>query len=461
MDWNTCFSGESLSPSAINKDSRSNFQKDYDRIIFSSSFRRLQNKTQVFPLPGTTFVHNRLTHSLEVASVGRSLGELVGMHLVDNQSMDLGPKAVSFYTRDLAAVISSGCLAHDIGNPAFGHSGEEAISNYFIGNANSIIDGSSLQSRFSELEWADLTSFEGNANALRVLTQSFAGKSDYGLGITVTTLASILKYPCAATDRNKKFKHRKKYGYFQSEREIFGQLASKLGLIVDNELELGYKRHPFVYLVEAADDICYNIIDMEDAHRIGLLSKEQVSSVFLGLIEKLDVEAVQYKSVLSTFARIRDDNESISYLRAKSISALVIASVNEFLTHEAQIIAGDFNSSLIGELEKKTNALKEISEISYQKIYRSRSVLEIEIAGFHVMSELLNIFISAALKQKKTSLDQTILDLIPKQFLGDIDSKSPYLRVMNVLDHISGMTDAYAIEMYRKLTGIEISNSSF
>ena len=455
MDWNTCFSSESLSESSSNQDSRSNFQKDYDRIIFSSSFRRLQNKTQVFPLPGTTFVHNRLTHSLEVASVGRSLGEIVGANLIDNPDIDLGPAAVAFYSRDLASVISSGCLAHDIGNPAFGHSGEEAISNFFIENEKLKVEGKSMRSLFSDKEWEDLTSFEGNANALRVLTQEFAGKSATGLGITVTTLASILKYPCSSSDRDKKVKHRKKYGYFQSEREIFLQLANKLCFLPD-EIDDSFKRHPFVYLVEAADDICYNIIDMEDAHRIGLLSKDLVSGVYLRLIEKLDLAAVALTKVKATFDRILDDNESIGYLRAKCISALVLASVQEFNEHQAEIINGNFNSSLIGEIENKTNALEEISTISYNRIYRHPSVLEIEIAGFHVMSELLEIFVTAVLKNSKSSLDKTVIALIPKQFQKDIYGNSHYLRVMNVIDHISGMTDAYATEMFRKLKGIEI-----
>jgi len=315
MNWNTCFSSDSLAYTSVKKDSRSNFQKDYDRIIFSSSFRRLQNKTQVFPLPGTTFVHNRLTHSLEVASVGRSLGEIVGQKLIEEEGASLSDEAKTFYSRDLASVISSGCLAHDIGNPAFGHSGEEAISNFFVVNEGMSVEGQALKSLYSASEWADLTSFEGNANAIRVLTQGFAGKSETGLGITLTTLASILKYPCSSSDRNKKIKHRKKYGYFQSEKSIFTEIAEKLAFHPDS-FDDAYKRHPFVYLVEAADDICYNIIDMEDAHRIGLLSKDMVSEVFLKLLKKLGLAEISEDKVRATYNRIGDDNESISYLRA-------------------------------------------------------------------------------------------------------------------------------------------------
>lgn len=456
MDWNTCFSGESLASATYKKDGRSNFQKDYDRIIFSSSFRRLQNKTQVFPLPGTTFVHNRLTHSLEVASVGRSLGEVVGNQLIANHGGSLHKEAIDFYTKDLAYVVSAACLAHDIGNPAFGHSGEEAISNFFKVNEDLKIEGVSLRSRFSDAEWEDVTHFEGNANALRVLTQEFAGKSPTGLGITVTTLAALLKYPCSSSARSSKIKHRKKFGYFQSEADIFQKLADKANLLPDFE-DHTFKRHPFVYLVEAADDICYSIIDMEDAHRIGILSHELVRDIFLDLILKLDVAEVNADKTKATYHRILDPNEAIAYLRAKCISALIIAAVEEFNQHSGEIINGTFNSSLIDEIEKKTNSMEALNEVSLHRIYRHSSVLEIEIAGFHVMSELLNIFIPAALKSKKSQLDKTIIRLIPAQFQSNINDEKPYLRVMNVLDHISGMTDAYATEMYRKLKGIEIS----
>lgn len=458
MNWNSCFSDESLFYTSSKKDARSNFQKDYDRIIFSSSFRRLQNKTQVFPLPGTVFVHNRLTHSLEVASVGRSLGEIVGNNIIEQDRNHLEATSIAFYSRDLSSVITSACLAHDIGNPAFGHSGEEAISNFFKSHSDLDIEGESLLFKFSEKEWSDLISFEGNANALRVLSQEFQGKSPSGLGITVTTLASILKYPCASFEKDNKYRHRKKYGYFQSEQKSFNELVEKLGLYSENDGSGAYKRHPFVYLVEAADDICYSIIDMEDAHRIGILSKEKVSSVFLELIRKLDQVDVDVDKTYRTYSRIGDSNESIAYLRAKCISALVSSAAVEFLDKRSLILEGNYNSSLMDEIELRTGAMHDLNEISLNEIYRHQAVLEIEVAGFHVMSELLQLFIPAVLKNKRNHLDKTILRLIPYQFQKDIDNDSPYLRVMNVLDHISGMTDAYATEMFRKLKGIEISS---
>ena len=453
MSWASCYAGKSELENIHDKKERSRYQRDYDRIIFSSAFRRLQNKTQVFPLPGTAFVHNRLTHSLEVASVGRSLGTLVGRSLAEN--FDIDSDAYQFYFYELSNVVGAACLAHDVGNPAFGHSGEDAISNYFRTFRDTVIEGSSLREFFNQNEWEDLTSFEGNANALRILTQSFNGKSNKGKELTNATLAAILKYPCESIARNKKKKHTKKYGFFQSEKQIFQQLADELQLIEDTEEPIAYKRHPFVYLVEAADDICYNIIDMEDAHRIGILSKEKVASAFLGVIEGIGLESDKLDKIMQTYNSIGDKNESIAYLRSKCINTLTTASANVFLKFKDEILAAQFNSSLMSELEKKTQSLEHIAQISLDEIYRHQRVLEIEIAGFNVMSGLLQMYVPAVLREFKNPVDKTLIRLIPNQFKPTED-QSHYLKTMCVLDHISSMTDAYAVEHYRKLTGIQV-----
>ena len=252
--------GNSESPIA----SRTDFQRDFDRIIFSTSFRRLQNKTQVFPLPGSVFVHNRLTHSLEVASVGRSLGSFAGEFIVEKFAQELNEDSKNFYLHNLHNVIAAACLCHDIGNPAFGHSGEDAIASYFEKNED-------LKSLMTEKQWADFINFEGNANAIRVLTHQQRGKDKGGLQLTMATLASIAKYPCESIAKDKKQLHRKKFGFFQSEKETFREIAKATDFITEQEEPLVYKRHPFVWLVEAADDICYNIIDIEDAHRLKII----------------------------------------------------------------------------------------------------------------------------------------------------------------------------------------------
>src|SRR5215216_4151868 len=252
MQFENIFTEKRVGSDKIPTGARSGFQRDFDRLIFSSAFRRLQNKTQVFPLPGTAFVHNRLTHSLEVASVGRSLGKMAGERL--SASLKDNEEAYEFYRYELANVIAAACLAHDIGNPAFGHSGEKAISSYFIENAATKIDGQELLSFFSEKECKDLAAFEGNANAVRILTHSFRGRFRGGFGLTYTTIASILKYPCEAIAVNKQFRHRKKYGFFQTEKDTVVEIAKDLHMIEESSEPVIFRRHPFVYLVEAADD---------------------------------------------------------------------------------------------------------------------------------------------------------------------------------------------------------------
>ncbi|MCW3080850.1 dGTP triphosphohydrolase [Segetibacter sp.] len=455
MNWETIFTTQRIGQQKESAGPRSGFQKDFDRIIFSSAFRRLQNKTQVFPLPGSTFVHNRLTHSLEVASVGRSLGSMVGEKL-SKEIADKSSDSYEFYRYELANVIAAGCLAHDIGNPAFGHSGEKAISAYFINNANSLIDEKQLQSFFSEREWADISNFEGNANAIRILTHVFKGRLTAGLGLTYTTIASILKYPCEATGIDKRFKHRKKFGFFLSEAHAVHAIAEKLGMHREEGETVMYKRHPFVYLVEAADDICYSIIDMEDAHRLGILSHDLVRTSFFHVIDCLNDEQDFKKRTEEIYDRIDDMNEKISFLRARAINLLTIKAAEVFWENRQSILEGTFNDTLIDNIENRYGALKEVMKISNEKIYNHDTVLEIEIAGYNVMSELLGLFVPALLKKKPDHKDEKVLKLFPVQFREFEDTNSPYEKVLSAFDLISGMTDLYATEMYRKLKGVDI-----
>jgi len=459
MNWINCISARRTGysyPSAANI--RSDYQRDYDRLIFSSAFRRLQNKTQVFPLPGSsTFVHNRLTHSLEVASVGRSLGSVVGEYIANEIRGDADK--VQFYLHDLKGVIGAGCLAHDVGNPAFGHSGEKAISNYFIQNAHAEIGGSTLRSYFSDQEWCDLTDFEGNANALRVLTHHFKGKMSGGLSLTYTTLASILKYPCESVARTKKYKHRKKYGFFQSEKSIFNEIVKDTHMYVEAKEPLSYFRHPFVYLVEAADDICYRIIDMEDAHRLKLISRAEVEDAFLTVISELDRPEDDMRKIKSTLQKLGDDNECIAYLRAKSINTLVMESADVFKANSDQIVQGSYMSTLMDDVEAKCKSLKRINDISVKRIYNHHSVIKVELAGYKVMSGLLELFVPGILNPSASGIEKKSLVLLPEQFKTEPEA-APYDKVMGVIDFVSGMTDDYAIEMYRNIMGIDIAMHS-
>lgn len=457
MKWNNCYSGKRTGVQKKNKSTRTVYQRDFDRLIFSSAFRRLQDKTQVFPLPGSAFVHNRLTHSLEVASVGRSLGKIVGDHLADHDIDESDQEAQNFYRNELQSVVASACIAHDVGNPAFGHSGEEAISRYFTTNAAEQIDGKKLKSYFSKKEWLDLTTFEGNANALRILTHKFEGKLEGGLRLTYSTLASILKYPCEVNAKDKKYKHRKKFGFFQAEKDIFLDIVKETGMIKETvKGNICYKRHPFVYLVEAADDICYRIIDMEDAHRLGILSTDVVSNAFLNIIKSLGRKEDNFSEIKRTLKSIEDSNNAIEYLRAKSINSLIMEARDVFIKNKKAILKGKFNDTLIDNVEHRCGALKEVNILSVEKIYNHRSVIEVELSGYKIMSELLATFIPGLLRAKPNDMEEKALRLIPQQFRLS-EKASPYLKAMSIIDYVSGMTDTFAIELYRKSMGIEIA----
>lgn len=419
-------------------DARSEFQRDYDRLIFSSPFRRLQNKTQVFPLPGSVFVHNRLTHSLEVASVGRSLGRIF-YNEMRKANPDIDRELP--YLQEVGNIISAACLSHDLGNPAFGHSGEAAISNFFTGGA-----GAAFEKQVTPAAWADLTHFEGNANALRILTHPFAGKDEHGFALTYSTLAAIVKYPCAAADGHiKNIHHRKKYGFFQSEQAAFGKIAAELGLVKDVDAPSGYMRHPLVYLVEAADDICYNIIDLEDAHRLGILSYEQVEQLLLAVCRD--------KNLKDRLQKLADYDSRVSLLRAKAINMLIGECAAAFAKNQQALLNGVFGRALMEAVDPDlVKAMKAIETVSVEKIYNAQSVVQIEVAGYKVMNGLLEEFIPAYLKRDKTPYDAKLLALMPRQFYTERDD--PYTKIRSVLDFVSGMTDLYAVELYRKIKGI-------
>lgn len=426
---------------------RTEYQKDFDRLIFSSPFRRLQNKTQVFPLPGSVFVHNRLTHSLEVASVGRSLGHLIGQKIVNAYKQEMTAESKAFYQYNLYNVIASACLCHDIGNPAFGHSGEDAIASFFQRNETE------LKPLFTNEQWNDFIHFEGNANAIRVLTQQQTGKAKGGLMLTYSTLCAIAKYPCESTGKNKTFTHRKKFGFFQTEKETFQKIAAHTAMPLEQTNPLIYKRHPFVWLVETADDICYNIIDLEDAHRLGIISFKECEAKLMKIVKHYSSNFQRFKE---KYNLLHNEKGQIAYLRAKVIN---------YLTQRAkEIYTNDLDSFLNGtrciqiydELKKENNSLSEIEEFSKERIYNHHHVVEIENAGYNVMYELLNHFIPSVVKEpsKRKTYDKKAIQLMPTEFL--YDDLPIYNRVLGVLDYISGMTDNYATDLYKRIKGIEI-----
>ena len=452
MNWNNIISGKRAGSYNITAEIRTDYQRDFDRLIFSSAFRRLQNKTQIFPLPGSTFVHNRLTHSLEVASVGRSLGKLTGKKLIEKKLIDTPNE--EFYSYELQNVIASACLAHDIGNPSFGHSGEKAISNYFTDNTDLKIENKLLKEYFSPGEWNDLILFEGNANSFRILTNHFNGKSEGGYRLTYTTLAAIVKYPCESTAIDKKNKNTKKFSFFQSEKPFAVDLFKELNVERVSDSPMIFKRHPFVYLTEAADDICYRIVDFEDAQRLNILSNDYVAEMFISLMETIGRKEDKIADIKNNCKKIADKNERIAYLRAKCINTLMLESTELFMNNTEDIISGTYNNGLIDELTLNNKILQEIEKVSVEEIYNHGSVVELEITGYKIMSDLLSLFIPAILKSKPEHKDEKVLRLLPKQFYTP--KRENYYKVLSVLDYLAGMTDPYAIELYRKLFGIEI-----
>ena len=417
-----------------NKEKRTEYQRDFDRLIFSSPFRRLQNKTQVFPLPGSVFVHNRLTHSLEVSSVGRSIGENVGRELRKKH-----PQANAHF-EEIGSIISAACLAHDLGNPPFGHSGEEAISTYFSEGK-----GKYLQPLIEEENgrWSDFIFFEGNANSIRLLMHQFRGRRKGGFAMTYSTIASIVKYPYSSELSGGK----NKFGFFASEEEDYKQIATELGIIKVSDHPLRYVRHPLVYLVEAADDICYQVMDIEDAHKLHLVNTEKAKELLLSFFDE-----EKRSRRLNTLSYVTDINEQIAYLRASVIGHLVDACSNVFIENEVSILNGNFSGSLIKILtDQYKNAYNKCSQFATENIYRSKDVLDVELAGYRIIGFLLDSFIKAV-KKPHHSYSKLLLDRIPEQY--DIESKTLYGKVQSIIDYISGMTDVYALDLYCKLTGI-------
>ena len=422
---------------------RSPFEMDYDRIIFSYPFRRLQDKTQVFPLPDHDFVHNRLTHSLEVSSVGRSLGKLVGEEILKQE------KDLAFTTADFGAIVAAASLAHDIGNPPFGHSGEKAISEFFITPP----DGQKFKAHVSEEQWADLVSFEGNAQGLRLLCH----EHNRGLRLTYATLAAFAKYPCQShfSGKDETKKSQKKYGFFDSEKPVFEAVARATGLI-EEVPGSAWARHPLVYLVEAADDICYHIIDLEDGCRLGWVSYE--------VARELLAEVIGSKYQPTKLAELETTEEKMAMLRAVAINTVVGQAAVAFLENEEAILAGTLNSDLFS-LVPSSKALQEIAELSVKKIYQSRQVVEKEAAGFEVISGLMLAFCNAAYRNrfndKPGYKDKLVFKLLPKDILLMVEkTTSVYALLRVVLDFVSGLTDGHALSLYRNLTGISMPGSN-
>ena len=425
---------------STHEQSRSAFEQDYDRIIFSHPFRKLQDKTQVHPLPELDFVHTRLTHSLEVSSVGRSLGKRVG-EVILQRHPELNQ---NFSLFDFGAIVAAASLAHDIGNPPFGHAGEDAISDFFVHHPQ----GQSFKDKVSEAEWNDLIKFEGNAQGFRLLT-----KNQYGLKLTFATLGAFTKYPCPSLfpQRDKLKRSQKKFGFFQTEKELFIEVAQQLELLQSTDASF---RHPLAFLVEAADDICYSIIDLEDGCSGGLVRYEEAMVLFEGVITKS-------KSKLGKLEQLGSQQEKIGYLRALAIGDLMDECSSLFLEKEVEILFGKFDLALADHCPSK-DALKSIINVSRSKIYQARQVVEIEAAGHEVLPGLLEEFTKAGyylMQNIKSRKYQNLQLLLPTEVQLNIKAQpqNVYFMLRNIIDFISGLTDRHALSLYRKIKGISLS----
>lgn len=419
-------------------ETRLGFEVDFDRIIFSEAFRSLQDKTQVIPLSETDFVHTRLTHSLEVSVVGRTLGRRAGKVLLEKYPK---LKALGYTFNDFGAIVAAASVMHDIGNPPFGHSGEKAIGEYFkTGN------GLKYKDQLTEKEYQDLIDFEGNANGFKILTESREGING-GLRLSYATLGAFMKYPKESLPK-KPTKHiaDKKYGFFQSEKAAFLDLVEDLGLLKKSETEdVGYYRHPLAYLVEAADDICYTIIDFEDGINLGWIEEEFALEYLIKLV-KDSIDTKKYHTLKFT-------KDRVSYLRALAINTLINEAVQIFLENEEKILKGEFDKSLLDRCQYEAQ-INDIINISIDKIYRSKDVVEKEVAGYKIIADLLDVFVTALNNDQNgspTNYDKLLLNLLPKEF--KVKSGSVYKRIMAICTYVSRMSDSYAIRIHKKIQG--------
>ena len=450
MQWETL-----LSPARLGKSGsepldalRSPFQRDYDRIVFSSAFRRLQDKTQVFPLAGSDYVRTRLTHSLEAGCVGRSLGARIGGDIVRSRKLE------NIHPSHFGDIVAAACLAHDIGNPPFGHSGEDAIRHWFATSEVARRIAPSL----SPAERADFEQFEGNAQGFRILTRLQMPDNEGGLQLTCATLGAFAKYPLASHPPRLPGDCRasaKKFSFFHAEAGRFAEVAERTGLIA--RPDGGWCRHPLAFVVEAADDICYRLVDFEDGVRLGLIGYEEASEAFAGVIGS--------RKYLQSAADMQGAQEGIEFLRAMAIGKVIEQAAAVFAAHEEEILAGVFEDSLI-QHTAASEPLRKIVERSRKRLYANPRGVEIEAAGFEVIGGLLDLFVQAvearAAQERGAKMPprwKNLLQIIPEAFIGPgaIPAPDAYTRLLRMTDYVSGMTDSFAVSLYKKLRGISLA----
>ena len=437
--------GSTAAPQA--ETARTDFQRDFDRIVFSSAFRRMQDKTQVFPLSKVDYVRTRLTHSLEASSIGRSLGTLVGEQVIARHGL------TEFEAADFGNIVAAACLAHDIGNPPFGHSGEDAIRHWAV----TADYGQRRVATLNGSEREDFLAFEGNAQGFRIITRLQNPDNIGGLQLTSATLAAFTKYPRESCLFGNRFDgvSAKKQGFTSHDREAFSQVAEEVGLIPQHENFSMWCRHPLAFLVEAADDISYRVIDIEDGYRLGHFTYDEVLELFLPLLPDRDAQEKRLNG-------IRERKDRVEFLRAKVINEIVRQSLVCFMDNEADLLAGSFDEPILDKLPSR-DRLDALINMARDRIYCAPEVVEIQAAGFQVVSELMERFITciddiAEHGENASAKSRMLVRLVPEQFIGPgrVPDDDAYLRLLRLTDFVSGMTDSYAVTLYKKVTGISL-----
>lgn len=448
MEWQRLLTRQRLGKleNEKTKTERTCFQQDYDRIVFSSPFRRLKDKTQVYSLSQNDYIRTRLTHSVEVSCVGRSLGTMVGEKIIKKYP---NLEKNGYTASDFGNIVSAACLAHDIGNPPFGHAGEEAIQCGFK-EWNHI-----TKNKLCELHKKDFQQFEGNAQGFRILTKLEMRDRDGGMQLTYPTLAAFTKYPRISSIPEEKLenysgKSSKKYGFFQAEKDIFARIAETLGLIPYNSSLSWWLRHPLAFLVEAADDICYRIVDLEDGYRMGFISFSEAQNLLNQIAEKKP-EKIQENA--------NSDQEIIKYLRAVTINKLVEDAAKIFYKVEEDILQGKFDEELLAK-SKYNDVLKEIKQKTKRLVFNAPEVIKVQIAGYEVLSELFIEFANAVLEKDKNGKSKLLFGLLPEEY-HPLDTDDEYNTTLKVTDYISGMTDSYATNLFQTIKGISIKSQNF
>jgi dGTPase len=430
---------------------RDSFEIDQDLITFSQPFRRLKDKTQLYPMAENDHVRTRLSHSLEVASVGQTLGSFIGSKIIERHKLDPS----KYHRERFGSVVKAASLAHDIGHPPLGHIGEEAIREWFrSARGKELVDslGGPIQ---KDLQW-----FEGNAQGFRIITQIENNKNNGGLRLTCATLAALMKYPWGVDHPHAaKFGTNRKFGFFEPEKEYAKQVAEAVGIpAVDS---YGWVRHPLAYLAEAADDICYLLSDLEDGIDAGDYGEKEFYTLLIPFLKEQKALA----GWKTKYDKLGHANQRISFLRSNCMRALVEQVADVFLANEAAIIEGSyydkskdkgFYRPLLSEIgDTKTNKfLKKLRTIPGKRLYNGPRKLYIETAYYRVTHGLLDAFTEAVLDKSKSIKHKHLQKLMGRDL--PIDMADAEQKIRAVVDFVSGMTDRFALGMYRQIEGISM-----